>query len=346
MKAQNHKTTDLVAAVTAAALLLTVACGGEPDPSDPSQPGPGLSQQTFTALKAAHGLPAEMTRAAYLGRSLVANGVYAATTLSGRGAHGVVVKSGTLTQRFPGNLYYFSYSPQPADRLVVAFTNGTRHELTISRLQGNLNVTSPEQFLSSNHSLAYRHVIPGQADLTVDTSNLGGQWTFKASGTFTRDKVKHSTDFVASGSYFFNNDTTGGETKTTYTVRGKVKAPGFSIDVNESHFFHLASSTGSTLYSKSGGKSKVATHSIDTNNNTLTIGGDTFRFDSCRLRKVFRDGKPSDNDPWQATGRVLRNGKGWGAYRYVRGALVANGGKRQFQLVTEQGTHVLESWNE
>jgi hypothetical protein len=343
----NDSEKTLIGTLTYLLALTLLGCGDidaatENDPGatpgtagNPTQAA-GPNKSLALALAATHKLPTVMSQLAYQGRSMAVSGIYTATMMSGMAGYGVVT-TGTLTQTVPGVLQ-FSYSPAPKDRMVIVLADGKRHELTITKVQGNPNAATPEAFLAQNHALAYRHVVPGEADLQLETVNVNGQWTSSAKGSFTLDNQKYDTDVQAFGTYLFQNDMSGTENKTNYTLKGKVSNATFSIDINETHYFHLISAKGS--------KVGPVTHSVDTNENTLTIGGESYRWVNCSTKKVFKGGQPSASDPWAASGTVLRNGQPFGTYRYVARLMTESGAQRQFQLVTRDGTYVMESWND
>jgi hypothetical protein len=267
-------------------------------------------------------------------RTIMVQAVYYATVLSGRGGTGTVVTNGTLTQLAPDTLQ-FRYAPAPADKLMVKLAGRPDHELRITEVRGNLQAATPDAFLNASHSLAYVHVIPGQASMRITTKNVDGRWSYAARGSFVHETKSYQVDLRSQGVYSFENDMSGAHNKNQYTVQGKIEGDGLVVALSEEHKFELVSARWVN------NRQRTVSHSVDVSNNTLTVGRDSFQWVDARIAKVFVNGKPSSVDrDWKATGEVRRNGRPFGTYRLDSGA-----GKLRALLVAGGEVVELESWN-
>src|SRR5690554_7054085 len=151
---------------------VTITATGEsgtpdPDPGPDSDPDP--AEYAAGALLT-YGLTADRAEVAEDATSLMLEAVLLASDLATGGQELVV--TGTLTQSGAA----FTYSPSPADRLLVRFSNGNQVEVKVNALDGDENATSPAQFLRKPHTLnfAVARTIDGVTDSVAYASQRGG----------------------------------------------------------------------------------------------------------------------------------------------------------------------------
>lgn len=239
---------------------------------------------------------------------IAAQGVFLASQLGAGGLQLVTV--GTLRQDASGG---WQYSPTPTDALTVQFAAGTNLNFYVTRMQGDFSVDATT-FLRRSHTFDYRVVSPGGTDLTF-TSDVGtGTPSFRATarGTLGWKGVAYAIDLRLTGEYQFNVDSTGSAMLDDYQVTGSVKAPDYTVQVNQRRRFEMVVAAvnfgGATRYDS-------ATADQDWINNTLQVGADTFQWVNVTKQKSFKNGKPSSLDTfWKTGGVVLRNGQPFGTY--------------------------------
>jgi len=263
-----------------------------------------------------------------------ANAVFLASQLGAGGAR--LVTTGTLTQLGQN----WNYGLSPNDRLVVQFATGTNVSFYITRMQGDFSIGAAT-FLRQNHNFDYRVAIPGASDLTF-TSDIGsGNPTFRATalGTLVWSNVTYNINLALVGDYRFEIDSSGSSYLNDYTMTGTVDAPGYSLNVNQRRRFEMVVAVvnfgGAT-------RSESSSSNQDWNNNTLTIGGEVYKWVNALKQKSFKNGQPSSVDTyWQASGGVLKNGGPFGLYKFGAGSVF---GFVKFNLVLPNEVIELESW--
>jgi len=268
----------------------------------------GLSEED--AILLGNGLATKIAQNAYVSREMVVQSVYGATYQSGGMLTGKVVKHGTLKQtRFGG----YSYQPTPTDKLVLVLKDAT-HEFEVRAVQGNTQAQTPAAFLDSNHQMEYVHRIPETSEIVVKANRVGMGWATHLKGWYVEEGKRYELDLKAEGgSYFEQGGGSGQESKTDYKVKGEVTGERMKLTVDERHFFHLIS------------LGEAVTHSIDENRNQLVTGGDQYRWVDTSVTKIFRTAGGrmmpvfDAAEKWKATGKVLKNGKPFGAYQLAVG---------------------------
>jgi hypothetical protein len=152
------------------------------------------------------------------------------------------------------------------------------------------------------------------------------------------NNTTYAINLLGGGQHYFSSDSSGSELQDDFTTVGTITAAGFSLNVNQRHYFVLEAAT------------QVATSAQDTINSALTINGDTYQWANVFKRKDFTDGKPVHFDPsatplyWEASGSVLKNGAAFANYAYYPVAISPNASLLQFLLQTPTDSLVVESW--
>ena len=278
------------------------------------------------ALLAGDAVPRTVGSLSFDINSVAADAVFAASQLGAGGAQ--LVTTGTLSQQ--GQTW--SYSSSPADRLAVRFGSGTNADFYITRMEGNFS-SDAATFLQESHNFDFRVVAPGVADLTFNSGIPSGTCNFHATarGSLLWNGVNYTVDLALDGQYCFESGFGSYSLLNDYTTAGTVMAPGYSLSVDQRWRFELVAD-----------QKQSASSAEDWNNNTLTIGADTFKWVNAKKQKSFKNGKPSSIDSyWQASGAVLKNGQSWGLYQY-QGPIF---GYVKFYLATPDAAIELESWN-
>lgn len=274
---------------------------------------------------------------AFLGEqsgTMAANGVFLASQLGAGGLQ--LVTTGTLTQQ--GLIW--TYSANPADRLIVQFIAGTNVTFYVTRMQGDFSVDAAT-FLRRNHNFDYRVVVPGTGDLsfTSDVGTANPSYQATAQGSLVFSNVTYSVNLSLAGLYRFETDSTGTSLLTDYLVTGTASSPDYRLVANYRRRFELVSAR-----TTSGGATRFedATTDQDWNNNVVTIGADTYQWAEASKQKSFRNGKPSQIDTyWKASGGILRNGQPYGIYDMRPDPLLVY---LRFYLILPDQAIELESW--
>ena len=284
------------------ALALTAcpsATGPAPAPGNPpvtpDGPAPGGSAGPSTAtVRAASVLPAAASGLEEQLSRFALDGVLFASE-----NRGVLTTTGTIAQTAPNAP--FSYAPDPADRLVIAFADGVRLEYAIdaARLEGNV-VGGARDFLDGPHRLGYSVRLTGS---TSDISEV--DWIVasrQADDRVTRTRVVGATVFeggprnvelararsvlseVGPGSNRYEHEE---------TLTGTVLAGALTLAVSEQSRFKLVNNVVNS------------TRSFDS---AWTEGAGQFRLAGL-VRLSLTDGRPSEPDFWLAEGALTRDGQ-------------------------------------
>ncbi len=255
-------------------------------------------------------------KAAFLARQLGTGGAQLVTT-------------GTLTEQGQN----WNYAASPNDRLVVKFQSGTNVTFYITRMEGNFSGDAAN-FLQQPHNFDFRVVIPGVTDLTFTSEIPPATCNFRATarGALVWGNATYTVNLTLSGQYCFESGFGYYSLLNDYTSTGTVTVPGYALTVDQRRRFELIATGGDTASSEQ-----------DWNNNTLTIGADTYKWVNARKQKSFKNGKPSSLDTyWQASGGVLKNGEPYGTYQMKPDSVL---GYVKFLLVLPNEVIELESWN-
>lgn len=236
---------------------------------------------------------------------VMAHAVYLASIQNGR-----IVTTGTLTQYAP-DFNSFSYTAEPSDKLNIKFMNGFAMEYKILDLRGNFNGDG-QNFLYRDHALSYNLVIPQTAEVNVQNQQLNGQRAGMMSGRIKFQDTEYEIDIRNSGTYYFENDNSGLEYKTSINLTGTFLDKTNSMSMNVSDTY---SSNFILARDRSSGKSSSAMNTIIGKNSTLTHSQQVYRLDNVQIRKNFKDGKPHDSSYWHASGSVRANEQPVGIFR-------------------------------
>jgi hypothetical protein len=309
--------------------LFVAACSNDDDDREPEpEPEPESETETPTA-----GATAPLERAVALSSSLLSDGtagaslgIQAARVASIQSNGGsALVTTGTVTESASGA----TYSPMPADKLVVKRADGSTVELVITEMQGDLTGDA-DDFFHSNHELRLT-MRNGETDLDLLSSRGNGQTYLAVAGFYASGGVRYTVDVVTQGTYYFESSFGSVESNEDTTTDGYLEAEGFRINLDEAWHYKFISVSGSSVSDSQ----KIMNHE-------LLTGGHRYKWQNAAIKKVFRDGKPSSlSDYWGSSGgALLMDGAAWGELRFVPGSP-----KHQFLLVTPAGQIVLESWN-
>lgn len=280
------------------------------------------SDESFVAADAA---PLVASAFGIESANLSAQAVFLASTLTGGSQ---LVTTGTLTQLGQN----WTYSPAPSERLLVQFQAGTNMTFVVTRMEGDFS-SDAATFLRNPHRFEYQATAPGIADLHFSSHIPSGTCNFQSavSGSLQWRGVTYVLDLAMAGEYCTENGFGYFSLRNDYTTSGTVTAPGFALRVEERRRFELITTSRDSASSEE-----------NWNNNTLTIGADTYKWAGTKKQKSFKDGKPSSVDTyWQATGAVLKNGAPYGTYRRDASAAV---GWIRFVLDLPDRTVELERW--
>ena len=207
-------------------------------------------------------------------------------------------KTGTITETAPR---VFAFNPVPADRLIVAFQNGTRTEFIVTRLEGDLSGDNKD-FIRANHRLEYRVKSSAQGelgavDLLIASSRVGADQTVTSKGTVALGGQTFSADLR----YAQRIVSDFGPGSVTFqfqdALTGTLSAANFAAQINETTDFKVVS------------VSSAVAQNIRTINTAWSDNGKQFRIQNGVVKTVFKDGEAVEPDFWNATGTLLRDGQ-------------------------------------
>ena len=207
-------------------------------------------------------------------------------------------KTGTITETAPR---VFAFNPSPADRLIIAFQNGTRLEYVVTRLEGDLSGDN-EDFIRTNHRFEYRVKSSPQADLGVldlqiASARVGVDQTVTTKGSVALSGQTFSINL----SYAKRTVSDFGSGSVTFrfqdALTGTVSATNFLAQINETTDFKVVR------------VSNTIVQNIRTINSAWRDNGRQFRIQNGVVKTVFRDGDAVEADFWNATGTLLRDGQ-------------------------------------
>ncbi len=301
-------------------VVLIAACGG-----GQTEVSEEVSQK---ALSVGHGLPRVIALNAYHSRQMMVQAVFHATALAGVAGTGRIVNTGTLSPGFGG----FHYAPSPQDRLVIRLPNAT-HEFVVKESQGNLFVSTPAAFLLADHVMRYTHRIPDRAENEISVQNVRGRIEAKVTGWYVQGGQKYNIQLLAAGTSAAQRDFQGQEVKTDYALTGTIRGGGLEVSVDERHSFAMAAATSLRLPTT---MRKTASRFTGTNNNTVRVGSDTYRWKGVEYVTDSMTSQAGGGGAGvsRAEGEVLRNGSAFGRYALDGGKVV---------LQTGGGTLALDS---
>jgi hypothetical protein len=220
--------------------------------------------------------------------------VYLASELTGGQ---VLVTTGTLTEGAGGS---FTYSPTPQDRLSIVFASNVRMDFFITAFSGDF-AQDADSFLYYNHDVRFRVLIQGALDLTIATTFSGSSSSASLSGSYAYDGITYAATLSEQGSFSYSVESGSAEFEHQQSTQGSVTAPGFSMTVNESYWYH-------SLY-----VTQFVENMERIVNNSWTSGGVSYQLSNARVRKSFVNSRPDELDSyWVAEGSLLKNGATYG----------------------------------
>ena len=247
--------------------------------------------------------------------------VWKASALNG----GYETLTGTLTQN--GDNY--NYSPQPADKLVLALSNGTSYEFKFSKFDGFKNGDAQAFFYSHDidftaksaamdiHILSYS---PYQNDHT--------ELNRRTIGTCIYDSYQTNIDITHTGTLQNTVDMDWAEQIYNTQCTGTATASFGSFTVSEQYYHHYIHQSDAAL---------AVWERKRMSNSGVNINGTTYQYQNAYVHWIssssFYDhnnepnsqwyGAVEDGYQWEASGGVLKNGQSAGQTQFDRA--VVNG---------------------
>ena len=295
-----------VGSLLSLALLLgsAAACGGSSSSSSSSSSGgsgasPGTTVPTGDAavVKQAVVASASVFELGEQTKTLAAKAVFEASMQSG-GTE--VVATGTLTQQ--GTSESFVYAPEPSDRLVVVFTDGTRNELWVTDMRGDFTGKA-EDYLGRDHAFQYRIVQSGgkgEIDLEIGDGQLSGGTEATLKGTFEIEGVTYTADVVRKGTKTSSVEIQFAEYTTEEALTGTGSGgDSLAITLSESYRYRSMYSSGRFLQS-----------TTRTVRDTWTQGGASYTADAVVVKHLedFRAIEIDTGTGWKAEGSITKDG--------------------------------------
>lgn len=320
-----------------ATLICLFGCddgGGAGDPgaagaSDATTTGPSSDSTLASAadgLRAAHAVPEAVRTEATTSANVLVNALFAATEQAGST---VLVSHGTLQPM--GDTWV--WSAEPGDALIVEAPDA-RWVFNVEEAIAS-DPSSPDAALAGDHRLRFRVRIDDRADLRISSVRSGTGREATVDGTLTVGGVAWNVEGLRLvGDDRFENDASGSAYESAEVLTGRGRSSGARFDLDERWHFELVTST------RPRGSAQTAQRVV---NSDVTIAGSRYTWVDGTTRKAFRDGKPSDEDFWTASGEVRRDGAPYGRYRMDIQSFGADGaGFVLFFIDTPDGTIELE----
>lgn len=281
-----------------AALLIGTGIGGCSNDANPADPNntDNTGQNTKTAVLAGYAGPQLVYEFGEESNTLLLEAVFLASEQATGGTQ--LVLTGTLTQA-PSGADEFTYSNTPTDKLVLAFTSGSRVEYSVTAMNGDFS-GAPSDFLRRSHQLDYRVVSDTSVNMRITSARNGNAFVETFVGEFVYEQRRYQASLNSQGTSFF--DIGGGFTdyEVSKTLTGSITGTAFSLTANESYSYK-------SIFNSSEGR--FVENVIRTANTTWKSNGDSYALVDAKIRKAFLNGRPSEIDSyWSATGAVTRNG--------------------------------------
>lgn len=290
--------TDSAGGTASSTVSVTAAADDNPDPGEDPDPNPDGPDAAGSAVLV-YSLPGERQDLTEEASNLALGSVYEASRIASGGTS--LVLTGTLTQS--GDT--FTYSPDPADRLLVSFTNGNSLEIQFGALDGNFEAASGAAFLRSDHELDFilNRTIAGVTDGVRFTSGKQGtRFANRLQGEVIFQGERYSIDLTAQGTYKNVVDVEI-DYESDLTVTGRLSGPGVEADISESTYYR---------YFMFDNAIEIIDRSM---NSSWTQDGVRYAFQGVRIRRHFFNGKPSALDEeWRAGGNLLADGTVLGTF--------------------------------
>lgn len=281
---------------TTASLLIAALCACGTTSPNPGNPGPGTPNPPGNSgglgFKAASLLPEKLKDLEQELSPLLVELVELARSLSRNNS----TLNGTLTQS--GNT--FSYSATPNNRLRVVWSDGVIYEFVIAQFQGSLS-SGARAFYKANHLLQYTATLDpdgelGPVNLSLRSQRQGANLSVGLGGSATFEGQAHTLNLNYAQVVLSDFGPGSIEFRHQDTLQGSLSGPSLQVQVNETYDFRLV------------GSGSLVMQTIRTLNNTWSEGGQQFRLSNGLIKRVFRDGNPTEPDFWTASGDLLRGG--------------------------------------
>lgn len=229
-------------------------------------------------------------------KTLAAKAVFEASTQSG-GTE--VVATGTLTQQ--GSSESFTYQPEPTEKLVVAFTDGTRNELWVTDMRGDFSGT-PEDYLGRDHVFRYRIVQTGgkaALDLEIADGVLSGGTESTLKGTFEIEGVSYTADVARQGTIKSSVENQYADYTTEEALSGTVSGGDLAVELAETYRYRSVYASQRLLQS-----------TTRTVRNTWTQGGASYAAEAVLVKHLenFKAIEIDTGSRWRAEGFVTKEG--------------------------------------
>lgn len=283
------------------------AAAGQPsnnadDPADGPAAGGGNAggAKAGAGLPVAFALPRVVSLGAVASRSMVVEAVYGASQLSGAAAQGQVVSVGTITVGPQGA----QYQPNPTDKLVVKLGEQT-HEFVLKQANGNSQAADATNWLMAPHVLQYTHRIPEQAEAAVSVQFDGSRFNAKIAGWINAHGQRYDVELATAGQTVGDRGFDGQDTKTQYTLTGKISGNGIEVEVSETHAMSLASAISPRLLPSQRGSASRFNATI---NSTLRCDGDTYKFEGVQVQTDRKEKGQQESSTTELAGVISRNG--------------------------------------
>jgi hypothetical protein len=181
------------------------------DAPDGPAPLPHREGAVEAAIAASQELPSALQNEARTSARIAAEAVLLSTELADAGQR---VTTGTLVQDDAG----FTWAPQPTDRLVVEFGDGTDFHVWVDDMAGD--DTSATAFLEGDHRFVYRVAVADRLDVAFSSAREAGTLTATAVGTYVHEGVDYDVALDLSG-------------LDRRQITGSILADDFDLDVDE-----------------------------------------------------------------------------------------------------------------
>jgi len=316
----NRRNTTLsLAFLTIMAALTLTSCGSTDQPTGPSgdvgtPPPNGVVGRT--RIVEAYNIPRFTRENAESSVALCVHAVFTASIETGGSR---LVTTGTLTQTAP-NSDRLVYAATPTDRLRIRLADGSVTEFVVSDFDGDFSGDA-DDFLRRDHRLDFTVHRDGIASGRVTSNRINRRAERTVRGTMISQGISYDIDLAINESTFFDI-VVSAEFKSETKMTGVVSAPGLSIAVDETDFYHSFTSDD---------VSEDLQRRINT---SWTSGSERYAFVDGRISKALRNDIPVEvDDFWNASGTITLDGTAAGRLSFT---IAGNRMKIQAQMKNEQ----------
>jgi hypothetical protein len=217
----------------------------------------------------------------------------------------------------------WTYSASPTDKLIVKFFNSLTIEIVYTQANGYIN-GSYTDFVNSHTSFVFSIKIASLVDLNITSQALynGNQgdntvtFTRTIAGTYNFTGTWITVNLNNNGTIHTIVDPNYAQYATSQTATGSSSTTTTQTTVNEQYYsmFIFSSISSPSVYSS---------NKILTNNSSITVGGQTYKFQNAIVKWAagtqFADSAHAgiynqviDINYWLASGSLLKNGVAYG----------------------------------